>query len=373
MAKSLYDYCIEREEFKLLVQWDKEKNGPLTTHGISYGSKKKVWWHCEIGHRWQAPAYARTGQGSGCPYCAGKKVAPGDGSLAAKYPQLVKEWHPIKNVGVTPFDVPPATHRKVWWICEGGHEWRAQINSRTRGAGCPICSNRKILVGENDLATTHPELARQWNYEKNGTLTPQKVVAGNSVKVWWRCRYGHEYRAAITSRANGNTGCPVCTGKMVIRGENDLESLFPQIAAQWHPTKNGSLGPDMVTAFSNRRAWWVCSQGHEYQTIIAHRAQKESGCPYCAGRKVLQGFNDLATLEPRIAAQWHPEMNGALTPQMVTTGSHKKVWWQCNEGHVWKAVVYSRATGAKTGCPVCAGKVKENQLRRYAGVIENGR
>ncbi len=80
-------------------------------------------------------------------------------------------------------------------------------------------------------------------------------------------------------------------------------------------------------------------------------------------KKVLPGFNDLATLETKVAAQWHPNLNGALTPQMVTTGSHRRAWWQCDYGHVWKAVVYARA-GSQNGCPVCAGVAK----RRHANL-----
>ena len=91
-----------------------------------------------------------------------------------------------------------------------------------------------------------------------------------------------------------------------------------------------------------------------------------SGCPYCAGKKVLKGFNDLATLEPKVAESWHPTLNGRLTPETVTVGSRRKVWWQCPEGHVWKAVVYSRAGRQRAGCPVCAGRVKEDFQARYA-------
>jgi hypothetical protein len=113
----------------------------------------------------------------------------------------------------------------------------------------------------------------------------------------------------------------------------------------------------------------VCDKGHEYYTVIAHRAQNASGCPYCSGRKVLAGFNDLATIKPKIAEQWHPELNGDLTPQMVTIGSHKKVWWQCADGHVWKAIIYSRTGARKSGCPVCSGKVTESKQIRYADIM----
>lgn len=369
MAKSLYDFCIERDSFELLVQWDKEKNGDLTPRNVSHGSHKKIWWKCSHDHSWDAPVYSRAGAGSGCPYCKGKKILPFAKTLATEFPQLTKEWHPTKNVGLSPNDVPPATHRKVWWICEKGHEWQAQINSRTRGTGCPICANKKVLVGVNDLATTHPELAAQWHPSQNGRRTPQDVVCGNHAKVWWQCDKGHEWQATILSRTSIGNGCPVCAGKVVIPGQNDLASANPTVAAQWHPTKNGTLTPEQVTPFSNRKAWWLCDKGHEYYTVIAHRVQNASNCPYCTGRKVQAGFNDLATMEPKIAEQWHPELNGDLTPKMVTVGSHKKVWWQCADGHIWKAVVYSRTGPKKCGCPVCSGKVKESKKIRYTDIM----
>lgn len=372
MRKSLYDYCIEREAFVLLAQWDKEKNGGLAPGDVTYGSHKRVWWRCELGHQWQAAVYARTGSGSGCPYCAGKKLLPNARTLATEYPQLVKEWHPSKNFTLSPGDVPPATHRKVWWVCDKGHEWQAQINSRTRGTGCPVCTNRKVKVGENDLAATHPEIAAQWHPGKNGSLTPQSVVSGSYAKVWWQCGKGHEWQATVLSRTSNSNGCPICAGKQVIPGENDLASAFPQIAAQWHPSKNGTKTPEAVTAYSNRRVWWLCGNGHEYQSVIAHRTSSASECPYCTNRKVLAGFNDLETIEPRVAAQWHGELNGALSPRMLTPGSRKRVWWQCGEGHVWKAVVYSRTGPQKCGCPVCAGKVKGSRQLRYADIVAEG-
>lgn len=81
-----------------------------------------------------------------------------------------------------------------------------------------------------------------------------------------------------------------------------------------------------MTAGSNRPVWWRCEKGHSYRTIIAQRVQRGNGCPYCANRKVLVGFNDLATVQPLVAKEWHESLNGALTPELVTAGSHKKVW-----------------------------------------------
>ncbi len=369
MAKFLYDYCMEYDRADLLKQWDSDRNAPLSPKSVTYGSKKKVWWRCERGHEWPAVVYTRTGGRVGCPYCTGKAVLKGEHDLRSENPELAAQWHPTKNTDLTPDCVAAHSHRRVWWRCEQGHEWLASINSRSNGTGCPVCARRTILPGENDLATTHPELARQWHPTKNGGLTPRDVAAGTRRKSWWICEKGHAWYASIASRAGCGVGCPICAGKVIIPGENDLTSAYPELAEQWHPSKNGPLTPKQVSVYSNRKVWWLCHLGHAYSMVVADHTEKGAGCPYCAGRKVLPGFNDLATVEPEVAKQWHQTLNGALTPEQVTAGSAKKVWWQCPVGHVWKAIIYSRTRERRTGCPVCAGKVSEERAARYQAVL----
>lgn len=340
------------------------KNLPLIPETVSYGSKRRVWWRCANGHSWQAAVHTRSGSGTGCPYCSGRRAISGETDLATRYPDLAAEWHPTRNGDLSPADVLPGSHRLVWWQCEHGNEWRAQIKSRVAGTGCPVCSNRALLRGENDLATNYPELARQWHPTKNGQLTPSDVVPGTRRKVWWVCDKGHEWRASVSARVNGS-GCPVCASKKIIPGENDLASRFPAIAKEWHPTKNGALTPEQVAPASNKKVWWRCPKGHDYQAVVASRTQRNGGCPYCANTKVLPGFNDLATKYPEIAAQWHPTMNGSLTPDHVLPGSRKKVWWQCSSGHVWQAVIYSRTGNQSSGCPFCTGYALGKRWNRY--------
>ena len=155
----------------------------------------------------------------------------------------------------------------------------------------------------------------------------------------------------------------MCAGQTVVPGENDFASFYPGLAQEWDSERNGGLTPDRVTPSSNRKVWWRCPLGHHYMAIVASRTISGSGCPYCANRRVLPGFNDLATLVPEVAKQWHPTLNGALTPQMVLPGSHRKVWWQCSLGHVWKACIYSRAASQRCGCPICAGKGNRKDVR----------
>ena len=365
MRETLKDFCGRTGETRLLDQWDAVRNGTLTPGGISRGSKKKVWWRCERGHSWQAAVHTRTGGGTGCPYCAGRRAWPGETDLAALFPEIAAQWDAEKNGDLTPASVLPGSHAKVWWVCEKGHRWQATVKSRVAGCGCPVCANRELDHGDNDLETIYTELAAQWHPTKNGALTPRDVVPGARRKVWWVCGYGHEWRAAVASRVAG-CGCPVCAGKVVVPGENDMASLFPEIAAQWYQEKNGRLRPSAVSPYSNRRVWWRCESGHAWQAAVASRTTRDAGCPYCSNKKVLKGFNDLATREPQVAAQWHPTLNGSLTPEMVLPGSHNRVWWACPNGHVWKAVIYSRTGAQRSGCPVCAGRSSEKRQRRYA-------
>lgn len=273
-------------------------------------------------------------------------------------PLLLEQWDRERNGTLTPGDVTPGSHKKVWWRCSRGHRWRAEVKSRTLlGAGCPVCAGKVTAPGENDLATLYPDLAAQWHKSKNGALTPQDVRPGSHKRVWWICERGHEWQALVTARTAGE-GCPVCAGKVVVPGENDLLSRFPEVATQWDVEKNGWLTAETVSAYSNRKVWWRCEKGHGWQAAVAARTRRGSGCPYCAGRKVLAGFNDLATVEPFLAAQWHPTLNGGLTAEMVTAGSRRSVWWQCSLGHVWKARIHSRTGKQHCGCPVCAGRTR---------------
>lgn len=366
MGKRLYDYCVEQARLELLSQWHSEFNRPLTPGQISFGSHRKVWWLCENGHVWQAAIYARTSGHSNCPYCTREKRAAQqteilENALAIQNPRLAAQWHPTKNGALSPSHVAAGSHKKVWWICEQAHAWQATVKSRSEGSNCPICAHRQVVPGKNDLTITHPLLAAQWHPSKNEGLRPEDVVAGTARRVWWQCGKGHAWRSAVSARASSGSGCPVCAGKTVLAGENDLATLFPHIAAQWNSVKNSTLTPMAVTPFSNRKVWWTCELGHTYEAQISSRTSSNTGCPYCAGRKVLPGFNDLSTKDPVLSVQWHPTLNGNLTPEMVTVGSHKKVWWQCGNNHVWKAVIRSRATGRKCGCPVCAGKVSERE------------
>ena len=345
---------IAKTNIKMLKDWHPNKNIELMPLDISSSSNKKVWWKCDKAddHEWITSPNAKRG----CPMCIGQKIVKSN-CLATTHPEITKQWHPSKNNKISPEKVGKGSKKKVWWICDKGddHEWEMLINPRTHATnpqGCPICSNKKV-VKSNCLATTHPKIAKQWHPTKNGELTPCKVVAGSHKKVWWICDKGddHEWQAVIKNRAISGHNCGVCGGKALVKS-NSLTSTHPDIAEQWHPTKNGDLTPDLVITGSNQNAWWKCNvaDDHVWNTRVADRIGGHN-CPMCTGNIVVKS-NSLATLNPDLSKQWHPKKNGNLTPEDVVLHSGKKVWWKCNRGddHEWLAQISNRNV---TECPYC--------------------
>lgn len=279
-------------------------------------------------------------------------------SLEALFPDIAREWHDTKNGNLTPSMVSAGSSKLIWWRCAEGHEWKTAVSNRTNADNqnkCPYCQNKKAWPGYNDLCTLKPDLAAEWNYERNGDKRPEQFTISSGKTVWWKCEHGHEWKATVYSRLN--SGCPVCGNKKVLEGYNDLASQYPAIALEWNHDKNGDLLPNNVTIGSNKNVWWKCRFGHEWKAIVNQRTSKNTGCPICLNQKVLKGFNDLTVTNPELLSEWNYEKNGDWQPSMVIAGSDRKVWWICEKGHEWEASLYSRAKSKlKVGCPYCANK-----------------
>ena len=228
---TLYDWCMQNDS-NLLEEWHSEKNIPLTPVDVSSKSGRKVWWKGSCGHEWLAAVHSRT-SGTGCPICRGKQVLVGYNDLATTFPKFAEQWHPTKNAPLTPQDVTRGYNKKkIWWKCASGHEWEATVASRTGyNLGCPFCSGRYAIAGETDLLTVNPEIAKEWDYAKNGDLTPDKVKSGTHEKVWWICPHGHSYKASVHSRTNAKSGCPTCS--------KELSVSFPEKAIAYYLLQSG--------------------------------------------------------------------------------------------------------------------------------------
>ncbi len=265
-------------------------------------------------------------------------------------PLLLSEWNYQRNI-LKPNEMMIHSGKKVWWICSKGHEWEASINHRSQGKSCPFCAGKRVLVGYNDLTTTHPEIVKEWNYEKNGDLLPTQFSFGSTKRVWWKCQKGHEWECVIETRAYGSK-CPYCSNKRVLSGYNDLVTTNPSIAKEWNYDRNGDLLPSMVTSGSTKKVWWICKEGHEWQSVIGDR--KKNGCPYCSRHRAVSGQTDLVSRSPKLLREWDYERNKHINPKEISVTSNKLVWWKCSKGHEWKARINNRQRGDK--CPYCSNR-----------------
>ena len=263
--------------------------------------------------------------------------------------KLISEYNYKKNGEIDLNTITTGSHKKIWWKCSKGHEWESEVKSRNAGRGCPFCANKKVLVGYNDITTTNPILAKEWNYEKNENLKPTQFLANSHKKVWWKCKNGHEWISSIENR-NKQSGCPYCSNRELITGYNDLATTNPILAKEWNYEKNNDLKPTGVVAGSNKKVWWKCSKGHEWEAIIKNRNNGQQ-CPYCTNTSLLVGYNDLATTHPKLAKEWNYKKNGNLKPNEIIAGSNKMIWWKCSKGHEWKTKALYRSFGQN--CPYC--------------------
>ncbi len=284
-------------------------------------------------------------------------------NLKTEFPLLCKEWNYSKNNGLEPEDFMPFSNKKVWWKGKCGHEWQTTIITRTKqGSSCPYCSGNKVLPGFNDFLTTDPQYKDEWDYSKNKNVSPKELSRGSSQKVWWRCSEGHTFQARICDRIVRKRECPYCADHKLLVGYNDLKTKYPEIASEWHPTKNGDLKPTDIMSTKHIKVWWLGNCGHEWQAYPATRVCGEGKCPICLNRTIVMGVNDMATTDPDLAEEWHPTKNGKLTPKDISVGYNKKVWWLGKCGHEWKTSPNSRSSKSGKnskyyGCPVCANVV----------------
>ena len=485
---------------KMALEWHPTKNGSLHPNDFSCGSSKMIWWKCSNGHEWKTTIYARTTYNTGCSICSGRIVDKGVNDLATTNPEIASEWHPTKNGNLKPNDFKIGSDKIVWWICKRGHEWKTNIYHRQL-TGCPECIKEKftsfpeqaimfyvsqsfpnvknrymldnsieidvfipelsiaieydgslfhntkeglerdkkkylylqkqniylirikesmdelymhdtadVYIGYNDnknnrhlenilqdlrfelskrhqknilwdiniardrraiykqymdleksnsIAVLFPHTLNEWDYEKNYPVTPYMVTKGSEKVFWWKCSNGHEIESKVKDRVKH--GCPYCSNNKLLTGFNDLATTHPYLAREWIIELNNGLKPSEIIG-GKQMAWWNCEKGHIWEASIDTR-KSGRGCPYCANKKILVGFNDLATLNPKLSNEWNYEKNLDLLPTNVVPGSNKKVWWKCKNGHEWEAQICSRNTGR--GCPVCS----QNKQKHKGGSL----
>lgn len=271
-SKKPKKYLIEYEE--LMKEYDWEANEGLDPSKLTYGSRQKIWWICEHGHKWIATINNRTCGHTGCPYCSNNKILPGYNDFATICPELVKEWH-IDNK-IKPTEVSAYSNRIIKWQCSknSDHIWESEISIRAHGSTCPYCKLKYL--------DDYPKLMKEYDWEANGGIDFSRIHGARKKKIWWKCENGHKWQQSFYDRARGRN-CPYCSGRKVLSGYNDLATLRPDLLAEWNYKKNTIL-PSEVTVGSYKKVWWKCKYGHEWETPICNRGSQGYGCPYCSRR-----------------------------------------------------------------------------------------
>lgn len=280
-------------------------------------------------------------------------------SLLFTHPEIASEWHPSKNGKLTPDLFPPGSADVMWWHCSKcGNEWKSSIVNRIKGHGCNICAtDRRKNTKRDTILARSGSIDKEWclldwDYEIN-EFGPEHYTNGSGEVVSWRChKCGHKWKASICDRTRDNrNGCPLCSGKVIVSGVNDLSTLMPELMQEWDYEKNTEIDPTKVGRGSRLYAFWSCCKcGYKWEAQIYNRVNGK-GCPCCANRIVVPGINDLATTSPELASEWHPELN-SLKPTEVTKGQAKEVYWICSKcSNVWKDTINHRSNGR--GCKKC--------------------
>ena len=323
--------CVSDAFPEILIQWtdsaDPEK--------ISIGSGKEIEWTCSKGHVWKKPPAQRfrNGRVSECPTC--KKGPP----ISETQPEVLLDWN---DSNVNPNEVTFGVATEINWRCHNcEHEWVASPNARIKKGivkQCPVCSVGSLhSSGINSLETLNPELASEWNYELNHPRNPSEFTLGSAFVAWWKCNTcENEWQTSISNRVGLNTGCPTCNiGRLHSDKRNSLQSLNPNLASQWHPTKNGELSPDDVVPNYAKKVWWYCNKSecehpHEWKVSPNARTSHDSGCPFCAGNQAsFCPCDSIANTNPELAAELHPDEK--IKPTELTEFSLKKVRWLCKK------------------------------------------
>jgi len=270
---------------------------------------------------------------------------------------LMEKWAFEKNeaLGISPYQITTGSGKMVWWRCSAKHHLfqRPVTKEATRNLQCPICKeeNQKYLSERRDLM-------EKWAFEENEALgiLPHQITAGSNKKVWWRCSAKHHlYLRTISKEATRNPQCPVC------KEENQKYlSDYPELLKEFAYELN-DISPEELTEGSDTRVKWRCKKhGHVWVTAPYHRIKEKTGCPYCSNKKVLQGFNDLLTVNPPNLRYWDYDKNDkeGILASNYTPASKQNAWWLCDKGHhTYNSIV--NVINRKTACFECMEDKKQ--------------
>lgn len=338
---------------KLLKEWDYVKNNALNLKPdkLSYGSNKKAYWICSLGHSYFARIKQRV-NGSGCPICAGKEVLVGFNDLLTFYPLVCEEWDYDKNKK-GPQEYTKKSGEKVFWKCKNcGKSWICEIRSRTKNkTGCPNCSSSK--------QTSFPEQAIYYYIRKiyssalNRYILPNKYtldifIPELKIGIEYDGIAWHSSKIAINRENIKNKFC-IDNGIKLIRIKetdnktNEIE-IKDNIISYYRDKDDINLNKVIILLFN---------------TFLKLNNIKKIDVVFDK-LKILENYN-LAKKEnslmikfPEIALEWDYDKNEKISPDTISYGSSEEFYWKCKKGHSYKMNVWKRINGRN--CPICSSR-----------------
>ncbi len=272
---------------ELQAQWQEKLNRHLGHISIKPNSKRKVWWSCDqcpdgLPHVWEAYVYNRT-QGTGCPFCSGTAICQHN-TLARKAPEVALYWDAVKNNLLSPDQLTVSSRMRAHWKCSAClHEWQASVSDRVHGkTGCPKCAKANAGRKADGTRQKHPTFAiakhallEQWDHDRNrhhGNF-PDNTTLQSCKLIWWRCHECptgkvHSWQARADLRTRGK-GCPCCVGRKLCQ-RNSLETVCPDVAADFDITKNG-VSPAEVTGSTHTKYNWLSDEPGAKKRSVAQR------------------------------------------------------------------------------------------------------
>ena len=310
-----------------------------------------------------------------CPYC-NKKIPKPEESLGYKKPFLKSEW--LENINGDIYNVFSNSNDIIEWICRKCHRnFKAKISNRAEDDKCcPYCSNRILIKGINDLATTHPHLIKEWSNLNDRQLSC--LTNKSSYKAWWKCSVcSNTYQQVVSSKLISKTSCPYCRKTKVLKGFNDLATTHPWLIKEWSTLNDRDRDSSSIMCNSNYRAWWKCAEcSKEYRQSVKKKIlMNKSCCPYCRNNNVLIGLNDLATTHEYLLNEWDYLNNILLAkPTEIDEKSNKIVWWICKDdpNHRYKFKINEKIKYEKRNlitCKICKGlRRKQEHFVQFAKI-----
>ena len=268
---------------------------------------------------------------------------------------LLDEFDSEKN-NITPKDIKYNSTKKVWWKCKVcGYSYLVSVNARTNyySSGCPLCKNKVVEKGVNDLETLYPIITTLWDYEKNGDKKPYMYLPTSNETFCFKCNKKHLFTSKIDNLVKTNFICPICAKRKIYVGYNDIFTLYPNIEKEYDKELNKDIDPYKLTKSSKKKIYFRCRKNHVYISSIYNKINKNELCPYCIGIKPIIGENDLKTVYPKIYKEF--DKSNKIDVLTLPLSSTKKLNWKCKKCKtIFKRSIVDRIKGI--GCPKCKKK-----------------